>query len=168
MMCRLCSAAPLALIIGFYFARFGRGDGDSLRDAAAKRLTKNEPTANNINAIALIRNFLGGVLVVLRYTGAKGECEKYVYLTDDEEIIYDDMESVGMLLKSYRQPTWWGLFLSVTTFGGIIAVAICVTLCVVVMRNPGLKDPAPVLSNAFTTVLGFYFGTQAREAERIK
>lgn len=167
----LVMSSPLGVIIGFYFGRLAFGDRESLRESAVALILANEPTASNVKVTAIVRNFLGGVLAVTRCVLPKEppkkgntEWEQYVYMTDDEATVYDDMESLGYLAQAYQQPTWWSLVMSVTTFGGMIALVICVTLCYATLRSPGLSDPVPVLSNAFTTILAFYFGSQTKGA----
>lgn len=45
---------------------------------------------------------------------------------------------------------------------GVLALILIVTISYLFIQNPGLKESPPLLSNAVTLILGFYFGRSGK------
>jgi hypothetical protein len=61
---------------------------------------------------------------------------------------------------------FWRVIDKLQTVGGvaaILAVGITATICARYLLHEQVEDVPPVLSNALSTILGFYFGSKARD-----
>jgi hypothetical protein len=87
-------------------------------------------------------------------------CE--VYVTGDLEKVFGDYEDIVEYAVDHpaEPKTAVELFLDYGGIAGLIAVIIAVTIAFIVLRNPSDVKIPDVLSNALTTILGFYFGTK--------
>lgn len=114
----------------------------------------------------------GGKLLVVGGKSVKDNArfDNFVFFRGDTwEFMYNAAEVVKRLDQGIGDPSLLRGLRALFSFGaiaGIIALAMTATIIILVARHPDVHVP-DILTNALTTILGFYFGSQVnRPASR--
>lgn len=86
----------------------------------------------------------------------------YVHCAGDDCRVFTRSRELVQFIARSQQSTA-SRILQVVGVSGIIAVLITLTICYLALRGTQIPD---ILSNAVTTILGFYFATSVYEATR--
>jgi hypothetical protein len=115
----------------------------------------------------IVRDFLGGVLVVVYVVYKRGKKDTedddlkddfYVHFVGGTENVYEYPIDLYRAVAAYR-PSFLHRLLTAGTIPGLIAVIVTITICYMALFGQSEKIPQ-VLGAALTTILGFYFGSR--------
>lgn len=126
-----------------------------------------EPDGSKFHAKSIIENFNGGSLVIVEYDDEDGDdVESFVYYLGERRSVYADAEGLARSVADKSKPTFWSLALDPSKIGGvsgIVALIITIAICWrYTAEGSNLKVPE-VLANAWTIIIGFYFGSQTKK-----
>jgi hypothetical protein len=151
---------------------------NEILDAVKRR----HPAGTELTISRTIPGFLDGELVVVDITrGDQKVDENFYYVSryPSERRSFISMDELALWIGQHQSPPprkGAGSFLTdFRVVSAIIAIVITFTICAIVLGNNFVLtgssfDVPDILSNALTTILGFYFGSQvarSREAEGV-
>lgn len=112
-------------------------------------------------------NFLGGTLVAVDFTmPGGGKATNHVHIVDGKFVVYRVFHDVCNAVSDYRERRWFFRLLEFAGVGGVIALFLIVVFSILlsVIALWGVKADQTVVEIvklSFTTVLGYFFGSQA-------
>jgi hypothetical protein len=137
---------------------------EKIRSAVQAEIAERNPT--KIVVKSRVKNFLDGSLFFVYFYLEKDTRDHlyYVYLRGDDITIIKSIPQLADIMSIYRpEPIgqkFIGHFFSVPGMASIIAVLVLLTIFYL-MAYKGVEKPPDILAAAFTTILGFYFGSLA-------
>jgi hypothetical protein len=144
-----------------------QSDRESLALDAVKRYHSGYEL-ENLRVADVYERWHHGSLYVINYfqKGDKDtEWSNYVYFRGREPRVFiNSKEAFHYVGRTSHETSLAGRVLQIGGISGVIAFVMTVTICYLAITN---GTPIPdVLSNALTTILGFYFGVGINEAVR--
>ena len=113
--------------------------------------------------VATIPNFLEGSLQIIRFADASGKSyETSYYSSNTSSEFFPDVERLSDFVANRKARLAFSqYFLQWVGFSGVLALVIVIGIIVLWIWT---KNPPPeFLTNAFTLVLGYYFGSGAKK-----
>lgn len=107
--------------------------------------------------------YLDGSLYVVGFNDANGErLSNYVYIQGDDITVCKNPSLLNEFVsRKSRKKGITALVDSIGGIAGIIGLLITCTIIFLIVNNPDANVPQ-ILSAALTTILGYFFGTQAK------
>lgn len=139
---------------------------DEIKAKAKAEVENANPQSSNINVKSIYENFLDGTLLTVTFTTLEGvESTNHVYFGDDTEIrLHRYFSDVFNTVSKHKERNFFFRFLEFGGISGLIAciliIVFSILLCVFAFSgepNPGVLE---VVKLSFTTILGFFFGSQ--------
>jgi hypothetical protein len=136
---------------------------DKIREAVTQELVNK--SLMNIIIKSKVKNFLDGSLYFVYYYLEQDSREHlyYVYLCGDEVSIIKSIDQLANIMSIYRPERGSRKFIenlfSAQGIAAIIAILVLGTI-IFLIAFKGIEKPPDILAAAFTSVLGFYFGSQ--------
>ena len=140
---------------------------DEMKEKAIAKVEAANPNNKNYKVGRILENILDGILVSVTFETSTGKEESnHVHFSNKEIRIYRWHGDVLSAINGSREKIWFFRFLEFSGVGGLIAFLLILIfalfLCILAFFNPDLrKDILDVVKLSFTTILGYFFGSQA-------
>jgi hypothetical protein len=141
-------------------------------DKILEALKRRNPPGTELTVSRRIPGFLDGDLVVADVIRNGEKIDENFYYSNRSndaalERSFTSMDELALWIGqqgAYRPDRRTSLLMDFRIVSAVIAIFITITLCIVIGYNQIWMQTSPdvpdVLSNALTTILGFYFGSQ--------
>jgi hypothetical protein len=139
---------------------------DEMKEQAKSEVLSSILTASDIKISKVYENLLDGTLISVSFRDSDKEEWAHVHFGKDQTRFYRYHSDILNAVSHYKEQQWFFRFLEFAGVGGLIAftliIVFSVLLCVVALSNTNANPTViEVIKLSFTTILGFFFGSQA-------
>ena len=140
---------------------------DDMKEKALSKVEAANPGNKNYKPGRVLENILDGTLISITFDTPTKEESNHVHFSSKGEVrIYRWHADVLNAIAGSKERLWFFRFLEFAGVGGLIAFVLvmifAIFLCVLAFYNPEFrKDILDVVKLSFTTILGYFFGSQA-------
>lgn len=139
---------------------------DEMKEQAKSEVISSISNASEIKVSKVYENLLDGTLISVSFKDAGKEEWAHVHFGKDQPRFYRYHSDILNAVSYYKEKQWFFRFLEFAGVGGLIAftliIIFSVLLCVVAFSNTSANPTViEVIKLSFTTILGFFFGSQA-------
>ena len=142
----------------------GKMDFDTMQKEAIKLVKVYDEEVDERRCVTERVDDIGSGYLFIVYDESRNDEEYYVHFAPGRQprVFGWVRDYAPWLAEIIRRRNWWQ---SASDFGAVLlGGAITITICAMSIFN---KDGSPdILNNAFTTIIGFYFGSQIMKGQQ--
>ena len=139
---------------------------DEMKEQAKTQIEVANPDLTNLNLHKVYENFMDGTLLTYSFRDRSGREEfNHVHFYKDQSRFYRYHSEVLNAVSNYKESSYFFRFLEHAGIGGLSAVILIIVfsvfLGVLAFSKPDTASSVvEVIKLSFTTILGFFFGSQ--------
>lgn len=140
---------------------------DEMKDKALVKAQTDNPDKINFQISRVYENLMDGTLITVAFKDAGGKEDfNHVHFKKDEMRVYRWHNEVLTAVSNYKERNLFFRFLDVAGMSGLIAFTLIVLFALFLIglafsRPDVVPSIVEVVKLSFTTILGFFFGSQA-------
>lgn len=140
---------------------------DEMKEQAKAQVEVANPDLTNLRLSKVYENLMDGTLFTFSFRDSSGKEEyNHVHFYKDQSRFYRYHSEVLNAISNYKERSFFFRFLEHAGIGGLIAVILIIVfssfLGVLAFSKPDIASSVvEVIKLSFTTILGFFFGSQA-------
>ena len=140
---------------------------DTMIEKAIGKVEADNPDATDIKLSRLYENLMDGTLITVAFKDKTGKEDfNHVHFGKDEMRVYRWHSEVLTAVSNYKERNLFFRFLDVAGMGGLIAFTLIIIFSIFLIvlalsRQDVVPSIVEVVKLSFTTILGFFFGSQA-------